>query len=87
MFQNFPQLMLKITNVMAIDWHIKNSQEATWLRPFYTVHDKLAVSNNLVIYLYDQGPARLVISEVLRDKIAANLQLSMQPSINISLNG
>ena len=54
-----PVYQMLIAKVLANDWHTIKSQEATCLRPFYGVRDRLAVSNNLVIYSYDQGPARL----------------------------
>ena len=46
------------------------SQEATCLKPFYYVRDRLTVANNLVIYSFEQGPARLDIPEGLRNKVA-----------------
>ena len=69
---------LLISKVLANDWHTKRSQEATCLRPFHGVRDRLAVSNNLVIYSYDQGPTRLVVPEALRSKVAANLHAGHQ---------
>ena len=73
--QVYQQLIAKVLNN---DWHTKKSQEATCLRPFHGVRDRLAVSNNLVIYSYDQGPARLIIPEALRSKVAANFHAGHQ---------
>ena len=67
-----------IAKVMGNDWRSSKSQEATCLRPFYNVRDRLSVSNNLVLYSYEQGPARIVIPEALRAKIAANLYAGHQ---------
>ena len=67
-----------MTKVLANDWHASKSQEAICLRPFYSVRDRLSISNNLVIYSYEQGPARVVIPEALRTKIAANLHAGHQ---------
>ena len=59
-----------IAKVLHNDWHASKSQEATCLKPFYNVRDRLTVANNLVIYSFEQGPARLVIPEGLRNKVA-----------------
>ena len=67
-----------IAKVLANDWHAQRSQEATCLRQFYSVRDRLAVADGLVLYSYDQGPTRLVIPEALRSKVAANLHAGHQ---------
>ena len=68
-----PVYQMFMAKVTANDWHARKSWEATCLKPFYSVRDRLSTSNNLVIYSYEQGPARVVIPEALRTKIAANL--------------
>ena len=67
-----------IAKVLHNDWHDSKSQEATCMKPFYNVRDRLTVVNNLVIYSFEQGPARFVVPEGLRDQIAANLHASHQ---------
>ena len=71
----YQNLMAK---VMTNDWHDKKSREAPGLRPYYSIRDRLAVVNNLVIYTYDQGPARIVIPEAMRNKVATNLHAGHQ---------
>ena len=73
-----PVYQMLVAKVLASDWHAQRSQEAACLRQFYGVRDRLAVSNGLVLYSYDQGPARLVIPEALRFKVAANLHAGHQ---------
>lgn len=58
---------------MAGDWKPQRAQEASHLRPFYSVRDRLAVTQDMVTYTYDQGSVRLVIPEALSNKVAANL--------------
>ena len=73
-----PVYQMLIAKVLANDWHTQKSQETTCLRQFYGVRDRLTVCNSLVLYTYDQGPARLIIPEVLRHKVAANLHAGHQ---------
>ena len=73
-----PVYQMLIAKVMSNDWRSSKSQAATCLRPFYNVRDRLSVSNNLVLYSYEQGPTRIVIPEALRAKIAANLHAGHQ---------
>ena len=48
-----PVYQMLMAKVIASDWHASKSQEATCLKPFYSVRDRLSTSNNLIIYSYD----------------------------------
>ena len=67
-----------VSKVKDGSWTTSKAQEPTCLRPFYNVRDRLSIADNLVIYTYEQGPARIVIPEALRNKVAANLHASHQ---------
>ena len=67
-----------ISRVKKNDWQTSKAQEATCLKPFYNIRDRLSSANNLVTYTYEQGPTRIVIPEALRSKIATNLHAGHQ---------
>ena len=73
-----PVYQMLVTKVLVSDWHTQRSKETACLRQFYSVRERLSVSNGLVLYSYDQGPARLVIPEALHLKVAANLHAGHQ---------
>ncbi|XP_063888612.1 uncharacterized protein K02A2.6-like [Scylla paramamosain] len=73
-----PVYQLLLAKVLAADWHPHKAQEVACLRPFYGVRDRLAVSQDLVTYTFDQGCVRLVIPEPLRPQVAANLHAGHQ---------
>ena len=73
-----PEYQLLVSKVSAGDWHQHRAQELSCLRPFYSVRDRLAVSQGLVTYTFDQGAVRLVIPESLRRRVAMNLHASHQ---------
>ena len=73
-----PDYQLLIAKVTAGDWHPHRAQELTCLRQFYGVRDRLAVSQGLVTYTYEQGSVRLVIPAALRQRVAANLHAGHQ---------
>ncbi len=73
-----PVYQMLIAKVLASDWCTSKSQEAICLRPFYGVKDRLSISNNLVTYSYEQGPARVVIPAALRSKVATTLHAGHQ---------
>ncbi|XP_076050210.1 uncharacterized protein LOC143030874 [Oratosquilla oratoria] len=73
-----PDYQLLIAKVTAGDWHPQRAQELTCLRQFYGVRDRLAVSQGLVTYTYEQGAVRLVVPAALRHRVAANLHASHQ---------
>lgn len=73
-----PVYQLLLAKVSAGDWHQHKSQEVACLRPFYGVRDRLAVTQDLVTYTFDQGCVRLVIPEPLRAQVAGNLHAGHQ---------
>ena len=73
-----PDHQLLLAKETAGDWHPHQAQELACLRQFYQVRDRLAVSQGMVTYTYEQGSVRLVIPEALRRRIAANLQAGHQ---------
>ena len=76
--QDDPAYQLLLAKVLDGGWHRQRSQEATCLRPFYNVRDRLGVSRGLVTYAFDQGHLRLVIPEDLRQQVAAHLHAGHQ---------
>ncbi|XP_045122674.1 uncharacterized protein LOC123511117 [Portunus trituberculatus] len=73
-----PTYQSLVSRVCSGDWRPHKSQELACLRPFYSVRDRLAVSRGLVTYTYDQGCVRLVIPDVLRQRVATSLHASHQ---------
>lgn len=73
-----PEYQLLVAKVTAGDWSPHRAQEAACLRQFYAVRDRLAVSQGLVTYTYEQGAVRLVIPVALRHRVAANLHAGHQ---------
>ncbi|XP_063884703.1 uncharacterized protein K02A2.6-like [Scylla paramamosain] len=73
-----PDYQLLVAKVTAGDWNPHRAQEVVCLRQFYTVRDRLAVSQGLVTYTYEQVSVRLVIPMALRQRVAANLHAGHQ---------
>ena len=73
-----PVYQLLVARVLAGDWCAQRSQELACLRPFYSVRDRLAVTEDLVTYTFDQGCVRLVVPESLRQQVATNLHAGHQ---------
>lgn len=73
-----PEYQLLLARVTAGDWHPHRAQELSCLRQYYGVRDRLAVSQGLVTYTYDQGHVRLVIPESIRRHVTANLHAGHQ---------
>ena len=42
------------------DWRSSRSQEVSYLRPYYHVRPRLAMSKGLVTYAFDQNHLRIV---------------------------
>ena len=67
-----------LTRVSNGDWARSKNQEIECLKPFYGVRERLAVTDGLITYTYDQGCVRLVIPECLRQQVTANLHSGHQ---------
>ncbi|XP_045104394.1 uncharacterized protein LOC123499928 [Portunus trituberculatus] len=73
-----PDYQLLVAKVSAGDWNPRRAQEVVCLRQFYVVRDRMAVSQGLVTYTFEQGSVRLVIPVTLRQRVAANLHAGHQ---------
>ena len=66
---------LLLAKVTVGDWHPHRAQELACLRQFYGVRHRLAVSQGLMTYTYEQESIRLVIHKAFRQQVAVNLLL------------
>ena len=73
-----PTYQLLHSRVTNNDWPPQKAQEMACLRPFYNVRDRLSLSDDLVVYSFEDGCLRLVIPEPLRPKVATNLHAAHQ---------
>ena len=76
--QDDPVYQLLISRVSSNDWPRSKAQEIECLRPFFSVRDRLSVTDNLVTYTFEEGSVRLVVPEAVRDQIASNLHSGHQ---------
>ena len=73
--QTYQRLLSKVKHN---SWLAGKAQESPDMKPYHSIRDRLSISDNLVIYTYDQGPTRVVVPEALRKKVAANLHAGHQ---------
>lgn len=73
-----PVYQMLLAKVTSGEWEDSKSREIFCLHPFYSVRDRLAVSEGLLTYTYDQGYVCLVIPEGLRSRVASNLPVGHQ---------
>lgn len=73
-----PVYQMLLAKVTSGEWEDSKSREIFCLHPFYSVRDRLAVSEGLLTYTYDQGYVHLVIPEGLRSRVASNLPVGHQ---------
>ena len=67
-----------LTKVLEDDWRQHRAQEMTCLRLFYGVRDRLAVTQDLITYTFEQECVRLVVPEALHQQVAENFYASHQ---------
>ncbi|KAK3882768.1 hypothetical protein Pcinc_012877 [Petrolisthes cinctipes] len=73
-----PVYQLLVAKVLAGDWCPKRSWEVACLWQFYGVRNRLAVSEGLVTYTYEQGSVRLVVPEPLCQQVAVHFHSGHQ---------
>ena len=73
-----PEYQMLVAKVSNGDWHRSRAQEASCLRPYYHVRERLATSGGLVTYAFDLNHLRIVIPGALRPQVTERLHAGHQ---------
>ncbi|XP_066975342.1 uncharacterized protein [Macrobrachium rosenbergii] len=76
-----PVYQLLAAKVAVNDWRPQKAQEVACLRQFYSDRDRLSMVEDLIVYTYEQGCPRLLITEELHRQVITGLHAGHQSTV------